>query len=71
MRLKPVNTSLGVLFASHYTIEIVARSCRFLGLDTFSAPVQLVTQCTLLYTVSLVFSHKLIIVSFILICTSL
>ena len=57
MRLKPVTTSLRVVFASHYTIKVVARSCRFLCLDSFSASVQLVTQCTLLYTVSLVFSH--------------
>ena len=57
MRLEPVTTSLRVLFASHYTIKVVARSCRFLCLDSFSSSVQLVTQCTLLYTVSLVFSH--------------
>ena len=57
MRLKPVTTSLRVMFASRYTIMVVARSCRFLCLDSFFASVQLVTQCTLLYTVSLVFSH--------------
>ena len=54
MRLKPVNMSLRVLFASHYIIAVVARTCRFLCLDTCSASVQLATQCTLLYTVSLV-----------------
>ena len=47
------------------------RICSSLCLDSFSALVQLVTQCTLLYTVSLVFSHKSIVVCFILICTSL
>ena len=57
MRLKPVTTSLRVMFASRYTIKVVARSCRFLCIDSFSASVQLVTQCTLLYTVSLVFSY--------------
>ena len=50
-------TSLRVMFASRYTKKVVARSCRFLCLDSFSASVQLVTQCTLFYTVSLVFSH--------------
>ena len=54
MRLKPVTTSLRVMFASRYTIKVVARGCRFLCLDSFFASVQLVTQCTLLYTVSLV-----------------
>ena len=29
IRLKPVTTSLRVMFASHYTIKVVARSCRF------------------------------------------
>ena len=29
MRLKPVTTSVRVMFASHYTIKVVARSCRF------------------------------------------
>ena len=57
MRLKPVTTSLRVMFASRYTIKVVARSCRFLCIDSFSASVQLVTQCALLYTVSLFFSH--------------
>ena len=71
MRLKPVTTSLRVMFASRYTIKVVARSWRFLCIDSFSASVQLVTQCTLLYTVSLVFSHESIVFSFILICTSL
>ena len=71
MRLKPVTTSLQGMFVSHYTIKVVARSCRFLCLDSFSASVQIVKQYTLLYTVSLVFSHKSIVVSFILICTSL
>ena len=33
--------------------------------------VLLVTRCTILYTVNLVFSHQSIVVSFILICTSL
>ena len=56
-RLESVTTSLQVMFASHYTIKVVARSCRFICLDSFSALVHLVTQCTLLYTVSLVFSH--------------
>ena len=71
MKLKPVTTCIRVMFACYYTLKVVARSCRFLCLDPFSALVQLVTQCTLLYTVSLVFSHKSIVVSFILICTSL
>ena len=29
IRLKPVTTSLRVMFASDYTIKAVARSCRF------------------------------------------
>ena len=29
MRLKPVTTRLRVMFDSHYTIKVVARSCRF------------------------------------------
>ena len=29
MRLKLVTTSLRVMFANHYTIKVVARSCRF------------------------------------------
>ena len=57
MRLKPGNMSLRIMFDSHYTIMVVARSCRFLYLGKFSASVQLVTWCTLLYTVSLVISH--------------
>ena len=30
MKLKPVTTSLRVMFASRYTIKVLARSCRFL-----------------------------------------
>ena len=40
MRLKPVTTSRKGMFASHYTIKVVARSCRFYMLDSFSASVQ-------------------------------
>ena len=29
MRLEPVTTCIRVMFASHYTIKIVARGCRF------------------------------------------
>ena len=29
MRLKPVTTSLRVMFARRYTIKVVAHSCRF------------------------------------------
>ena len=54
MRLEPVTTSLRVMFASHYKIKVVARSCRFLCLNSFSASVQLVSRYALLYTVSLV-----------------
>ena len=68
MRIEPVTTCLRVLFASHCTVEVVARSqLSLFCLDTYSASV----QCTLSYTVSLYFSHKSIVVSFILICTSL
>ena len=57
MRLEPVTTCLRFMFASHYTIQVVARSCRILCLDSFSASVQLVSGCALLYTESFVFSH--------------
>ena len=57
MRNEPVTTCLRFMFASHYTIQIVACSCRFLCLDSFSASVQSVSRCALLFTVSLVFSH--------------
>ena len=58
------------MFASHYTIKVVARSCRFFMFKF------IFRFGTISYTVYRIihsefgFSHKSIVVSFILICTS-